>query len=96
MIQHHGHHAPIHALAELDDTSSEAMALLGEGLDRAAGATVAGCDGGKGHFVAQVAKLKGCVGAAVYAGLFLLSWGILFERSARLDPRASVSFALFI
>jgi hypothetical protein len=96
MVQHSCHHAPVHALAELDDTSSEAMALLGKGLDRATGDVVARCNCGKGHFIAQVAKLKGCVGAAVYAGLFLLGWGIFFKRSSRLDPTGSVSFALFI
>lgn len=58
------------------------MALLGEGLDCPAGDRVAGSDGRNGNFVSQVTKLKGCVGASVYAGLILLSWGIFFERSS--------------
>jgi hypothetical protein len=96
MIQHGCHHAPVHALAKLDDTSSKAMALLGEGLDRATGDVVARCNGGQWHFVAQVAQLKGCVGVVVYAGLLLLRWGIFLERSSRLDPTSSMSFDLFI
>lgn len=72
------------------------MALLGECLDRATGDVVARCNSGEWHFVAQVAKLKSRVGSAVYPGLFLFGRGIFFERSPRLNPAYSVSFALFI
>lgn len=41
MVQHSGQHAPVHALAEFDDSSGEAVALLCQGLDRASGDSVA-------------------------------------------------------
>lgn len=86
MVENGGKHTPAHALAEFDQTSGEAVAGLGQILDRAAGSVVATGDGGEGDFVAEIAQLEGCIGTAVDSGLFDLGGGIFLQRASCLDP----------
>lgn len=62
------------------------MACLGEGLNDTSGHAVAVRNCGKWDFVAEVAQLEGCVGAAVDAGELLVGWVGVFKCAAGLDP----------